>query len=284
MVRTYVYDGDEFTSKADSLRLWRALTNNFETVTRITGKSLDRVTGADLAHAEGKLSCPICGGDEFFIEPRFGKLYCLCYFLKNQHKWGAELTPYRTPFDPDNVVPLDKMDRRSSKELAGALQAVQDFIDNPEMWLLIIGDRGTGKSNMLQAIALSFGPMALYLSADYFEHQLSSLPIEKHGSMIETIRNATILLLDDWGAEYGNAGARAQGRDSFTESKIRAIINYRYAMWREYPTVVTTNLMPHELLQHDSRAASRLRDYRISKTLILKGLSDYRIRPNRGEV
>jgi len=53
MVRTYVYDGDEFTSKADSLRLWRALTNNFETVTRTTGKSLDQVTGADLARAEG---------------------------------------------------------------------------------------------------------------------------------------------------------------------------------------------------------------------------------------
>jgi len=44
---------------------------------------------------------------------------------------------------------------------------------------------------MLQAIAASFGPMALYISADYFEHQLSSLPIERHGSMIETIRNAT---------------------------------------------------------------------------------------------
>ena len=278
MGTTFDIEGNEYISRLDSWRAWRSVTNNFQSVEILVGKGIGSISGREMIHATtGGETCPFCHGSLALDDQEsYGKSYCLCHLLDYQRRLAKELKPYRTPFSDNDVVPLDEMDTRKNENLKKAIETARDFVNSMSFWMLLIGLRGTGKTNILMAMAKEIGPMALYISADDFEHKLfSAMETNTVTVMMEALRRIPVLLFDDLGIEYGQASGKS---DSFVKAKIRGIINYRYSLWQEKLTVVTSNLSPQQLTKRDGRLGSRLRDHRKVKVISMKSLGDYRIK------
>ena len=280
MSTTFDMQGNEFISRLDSWRAWRAVTNNFRSVEALVGKSIGSITGQEMIYATaGGSTCPFCYGS-LAIEDTvsYGKSYCLCHLLDYQRLLANELQRYCTPFDSNDVIPLRDMDTRDNKNLKAAIESGIDFINELSFWLVILGPRGTGKTNILFNIAQKMGPMALYISADDFEHKLfEAVETNTVTVMMNAFRRIPVLLFDDWGIEYGQVSGQ---KESFVTAKLRGIINYRYSSWKEKLTVLTSNMTSGLLMKRDSRLASRLHDHRRARLISLGNLSDYRIKNN----
>jgi hypothetical protein len=262
--------GTEFISRLDSWQTWRKITHNFDSIRNLTGRQTGLISGSEMIQATGERVCPFCGGGKALLDVHLGKLYCLCYLLDFQIEIAERMRPYQTAFDA-GVAPLSNLKPRS-KELAEAISVFQHFIDNPQGWITLLGDTGVGKTHMLTSTAKQLYPMTLYLSADDFEHQLfDAMSSNTVLEMVDTISRAPILLLDDLGIEYGAP---------FVSAKLRAIINRRYGLWQEFPTVVASNLSLAKLKEHDARISSRITDFEKCTVIALHKLSDYRTDPS----
>jgi len=266
MVRKIVDSrGTEYISRLASWQVWRKNTNNFAKVREWTERQTGLVSGQLLIDAFGG-TCPFCAGDKEIKDSVSGDLICLCALLDYQLTVAERQDPYRSEFDGD-VYLLKDMDRRDDPVLTKAISTMEAFVEEPDHWIVLIGAPGTGKSNLLQAAAMAMGPMALYISAEEFEGNVfDALSSNSVYHLVDTVRRAPILFLDDWGVEYGSP---------LPASQLRAVINYRYKMWRELPTVVTTNLSVNQVGKKDFRIGSRLFDTEKSRVFRID-LSDYR--------
>ncbi len=121
-----------------------------------------------------------------------------------------------------------------------------------EGWLLLMGGYGCGKTHLAAAIAnqaVSMGVPTLFLTVPdlldnlRFAYGSEDTTFEER---FDEIRNARLLILDDFGTQ--NATAWAQ-------EKLFQIMNYRYI--NKLPTVITTNLALDEI---EPRIRSRLSD------------------------
>ncbi len=119
-------------------------------------------------------------------------------------------------------------------------------------WLLLQGSYGCGKTHLAAAIAnfaVGMGVPTLFLTVPdlldmlRFAYGATDTTFEER---FDEIRNANLLILDDFGTQ--NATAWAQ-------EKLFQIINYRYI--NKLPLVVTTNL---SLTEIEARIRSRLQD------------------------
>lgn len=119
-------------------------------------------------------------------------------------------------------------------------------------WLLLQGGYGSGKTHLSAAIAnfaVQMGVPTLFLTVPdlldmlRFAYDSAETSFE---ARFEEIRNAQLLIMDDFGTE--NATAWAQ-------EKLFQIINYRYI--NKLPLVITTNLGLDEI---EARIRSRLLD------------------------
>ncbi len=83
--------------------------------------------------------------------------------------------------------------------------------------------------------------------------------------LTEAIQSAPVLLLDDLGAEYG--------KSQWTLQKVSSAIDHGYAHALQLPVVVTSNLLPQELVESGDlnvrRLADRLLDGQITQALHL---------------
>jgi len=136
--------------------------------------------------------------------------------------------------------------------LQAAREVSEGFSNTMQGWLLLEGAYGCGKTHLAAAIAnacVHRGVPTLFITVPDL---LDSLRFA-YGSQettfearFEEIRNADLLVMDDFGTQ--NATAWAQ-------EKLFQIINYRYT--NKLPTVITTNLILDEI---ESRIRSRLQD------------------------
>jgi DNA replication protein DnaC len=144
------------------------------------------------------------------------------------------------------MTPQDALSLQTAKEKA------ENFARTPQGWLLLEGGYGCGKTHIAAAIAnyaVSMGTPTLFITVPDLLDSLRfafSDPETTFEARFEEIRNAALLVLDDFGTQ--NATAWAQ-------EKLFQIINYRYI--NKLPTVITTNLMLDEI---ESRIRSRLQD------------------------
>jgi DNA replication protein DnaC len=144
------------------------------------------------------------------------------------------------------MTPQDVQNLQTSKEIA------ENFARAPQGWLLLEGGYGCGKTHLAAAIAnyaVSMGTPTLFITVPDLLDTLRfafSDPETTFEARFEQVRNAGLLLLDDFGTQ--NATAWAQ-------EKLFQIINYRYI--NKLPTVITTNLILDEI---ESRIRSRLQD------------------------
>ena len=133
-----------------------------------------------------------------------------------------------------------------------------DWALEPRGWITFVGETGTGKSHLAAAIVLERlrqGDRVVFAIVpdllDHLRRAYSPDNAETYDEMLDALRGADVLVLDDLGAHSTTPWA---------QEKLYQLFSYRYI--QALPTVITTNLNPDEL---DARLASRLLDHQQNK-------------------
>lgn len=232
----------------------------------------------------GDPNCPHCGGvgyvryDVPVEHEKFGKVEtCICraadvaqaarerlFEMSNLNRL-SHLTFEN--FSPSGNARAKFMSAQERDNLRSAFEASEDFARNPQSWLLLEGGYGCGKTHLAAAIAnfaVGNGVPTLFITVpDLLDSLRFSYddPETTFEQRFEEIRNAGLLILDDFGT---------QNATPWAQEKLFQIINYRYI--NKLPTVITTNLMLDEI---EGRIRSRLQDEGFVKHLKISA-PDYR--------
>ncbi|MBP1692479.1 MAG: uncharacterized protein H6Q37_362 [Chloroflexi bacterium] len=259
----------------------KKLAENISKANSPTTSNTDSATTRRYNDLAGDPNCPICGGigytrlDLPVGHPDFGRVFpCDCrrrdisqqvldrlYALSNLNEL-RRLT--FDSFQPRGRVGLAP---RQADSLEFAYNQSQRFAQSPHGWLVLQGGFGCGKTHLAAAIAnftVTLGVPTLFLTVPDLLDALRFTYDDPNASFedrFEQIRNASLLVLDDFGTQ--NATAWAQ-------EKLFQIINYRYI--NRLPTIVTTNL---SLDQIEGRIRSRLEDPELVSLVRIQA-SDYR--------
>ncbi|MFH2102998.1 MAG: ATP-binding protein [Chloroflexota bacterium] len=229
----------------------------------------------------GDPACEHCAGTGYlrrdvpFGDPDFGKLdICVCrrgqvasqvrerLFSVSRLDELKELT-FET-FKPRGRKGLGELQANS---LEWAYNHARKYAGQLEGWLLIMGGYGCGKTHLAAAIsndAVRMGVPTLFLTVPdlldtlRFAYTAEDTTFEERFTQI---RDATLLVLDDFGTQ--NATAWAQ-------EKLFQILNYRYI--NRLPLVITTNLALDEI---EARIRSRISDPELVTKVFIQS-PDYR--------
>ncbi len=156
-------------------------------------------------------------------------------------------------FNPDGNGHLADFQRES---LRAAKSYVQRWANNPNGWLSLHGPYGVGKTHLAVAAAaerenhgdeIFFATVADLL--DYLRATFAPDSPITHDDLLDRIRTADVLVLDDMGAERSTP---------FAEDKLFQIVGYRYE--ERLPTIVTTSHQIEAIAASRPRIASRLQD------------------------
>ena len=141
---------------------------------------------------------------------------------------------------------------KQANSLEMALNQANHYAKNLNGWLLLRGGYGCGKTHLAAAIAnfaVGMGVPTLFLTVPdlldmlRFSYDSEDTTFE---SRFNDIRNASLLVLDDFGT---------QNATGWAQEKLFQIINYRYI--NKLPLVITTNLNIDDI---EARFRSRLSD------------------------
>ncbi len=143
------------------------------------------------------------------------------------------------------------------ENLGEAFRLALDFAKSSEGWLIFLGDTGCGKTHLAAAITnyrREAGKPALFIVIpDFLDHLRYTFSPESkvsYDQLFETVKNAPLLILDDFGE---------QTTTPWAQEKLYQVINYRYNA--RLATVITTRC---SLDDTESRMSSRLADPKIS--------------------
>lgn len=198
--------------------------------------------------------CKYCGGREEINTTEYGLVRCLCAIHKEAERLRISTAGLRVLIPSKSLDDLQPIGSPQDKLiLSETKKEIGKWMANPQSaWVTLIGSVGTGKTHILAAIARSFGVWALYLTTGDLETLIfKSLHEETLEYVIDAIRRHPILLIDDLGSEHGA---------DFVRANLRKIVDFRYMMWPEFPTVVATNLFEPALRSYDPRIADRILD------------------------
>jgi DNA replication protein DnaC len=230
------------------------------------GASQSSSTNSESTQSLGDPQCPHCGGVGFLradvpvTHANFGKVEpCVCRKDALRERIGEQLFSLSRleelrqltfeSFKPDGRVGLGE---HQILTIRGAFNQAQAFAQELEGWLLIQGSYGCGKTHLAAAIANSAveaGTPTLFLTVpDLLDTLRFTFDSQEQSfeERFEQIRNAPLLILDDFGTQNATEWAR---------EKLFQILNYRYI--NQLPCVVTTNLALDEI---EGRMRSRLSD------------------------
>ncbi len=146
-----------------------------------------------------------------------------------------------------------------ANSIESAFNSAQYYSQNLNGWLLLQGGYGCGKTHLAAAVAnfvVDMGVPTLFLTVPDLLDTLRSAYGADDTSFEERfdqIRNAKLLVLDDFGTQNATDWAR---------EKLFQIINYRYI--NKLSTVITTNLSLDEI---EGRIRSRLSDQELVRKL-----------------
>ncbi|MEX0785784.1 MAG: ATP-binding protein [Dehalococcoidia bacterium] len=211
-------------------------------------------------------ACPQCRGVGFvrrelpLSDPDFGKAVpCACVARESDAERLSRLQRY------SNLGPLTRLTFETLNRLglsphaqdkASFQRCVDDaeqFAQDPEGWIVLMGASGRGKTHIGAAIAnrcLELGTPALFVVVpDLLDHLRAAYKPDaevSYDQLLEQVRTAPVLVLDDLGTESGTPWA---------QEKLFQIINDRYNT--RLPTVLTSN---RPLRRIDERLRTRLTD------------------------
>jgi len=159
---------------------------------------------------------------------------------------------------------ISALDREN---LHKAFDVCEAFAKVPQKWILLEGGYGCGKTHLAAAIAnfaVNNGMPTLFITVPDLLDSLRFAyadPETTFEQRFEEIRNAELLILDDFGT---------QNATPWAQEKLFQIINFRYV--NKLATVITTNLMLDEI---EGRIRSRLQDEDFVNHLVISA-PDYR--------
>jgi DNA replication protein DnaC len=134
--------------------------------------------------------------------------------------------------------PKDGFTARQALSLRSAHNAALEFANAPDGWLVLVGGVRCGKTHLAAAIKNErdkFGQPTLFMTVpdllDYLRATYAPTSDVTYDRGFEAIRNAPVLILDDYGAHSSTQWA---------EEKLFQLLNYRFN--DRLPTVITSNL------------------------------------------
>ena len=232
----------------------------------------------------GKPDCPHCGGVGFLRvdvpvgHEKFGRLEpCVCRsgeIAENARQRLYEISNLARlshltleNFKRSGNTNAEFISPQEAVSLHDAFDSSEEFAKKLQGWLLLEGSYGCGKTHLAAAIAnasVQRGVPTLFITVpdllDSLRYSFSD-PTTSFEARFEDIRNADLLVMDDFGT---------QNATPWAQEKLFQIINYRYI--NKLPTVITTNLILDEI---ESRIRSRLQDEEFVKHVRITA-SDYR--------
>ncbi len=235
-----------------------------------TASSPNSSTESNVVKTLGDPNCPHCGGvgyvryDVPMGHERFGKLEsCVCRAKDVADSARSRLFAMSNlerlshlnfeNFNPTGNKKADEfMSLQEKENLQEAYKARENFVRIPKGWLLLEGGYGCGKTHLAAAIAnysVNHGVPTLFITVPDLLDSLRFAyadPETTFEQRFEEIRNANLLVMDDFGT---------QNATGWAQEKLFQIFNYRYT--NKLPMVITTNLM---LDQIEGRIRSRLQD------------------------
>lgn len=200
------------------------------------------------------------GTDHPLGHPNFGEVdICSCRFEEiaqlNQNKLYAlsNLKELRK-LTFENFKSRGRVGLRpkQAESLELAFNQAQQFASNLNGWLVLKGIYGSGKTHLAAAISnfvVDLGIQSIFLTVPDLLDTLRFTydnPNESFENKFEEIRNAPLLILDDFGT---------QNATEWAQEKLFQIINYRYI--NRLPLVITTNMLLKDI---EGRIRSRLED------------------------
>jgi DNA replication protein DnaC len=202
--------------------------------------------------------------------PRLSQIYVIeeKSSALQEYSWGRgfELQKEMTfrNFDSKRLnLPLEQR-----QNLEHAYQIALQYAESPDGWLVFIGVNGCGKTHLAAAIVNyryeARKPALFVVVPDFLDHLRQTFsPDSKvsYDSLFETVKNTSLLVLDDFGE---------QSSTPWAQEKLYQVINYRYNA--RLATVITTSNSLDEL---EPRISSRLVDPRISMVINITA-PDYR--------
>jgi len=189
-----------------------------------------------------------------------------------EHGWGPE-------FELQKSMTFDKFDWKrlnlppeQRENLKYAFDAAFQFAKEPDGWLVLMGQVGSGKTHLAAAIVNyrhQAGKPALFLVVpDFLDHLRSTFSPESkvsYDQLFENVKKVPLLVLDDFGEQSTTPWAR---------EKLYQLVNHRYNA--KLPTVFTTHYSIDEIVEEiDSSIGSRLADPKISTPFNIS-VPDYR--------
>jgi DNA replication protein DnaC len=240
-------------------------------------------TGESLLPPLPEDACPVCKGSGWLRmdtqpgDPNFGRLVpCRCTTEK-QNQLAMDKLKRQSNLDAFRDKTFDTFNSRV-KGAREAYDAAYNFARDPDGWLLLFGNYGTGKTHLAAAIAnqvMRQLNMRVYFAVvpdllDFLRATFDPSNNASYDDRFDEIKNVPLLVLDDLGTENASPWAR---------EKLYQIINHRYNL--KLPTVFTTNV---DMDMLDGRIRSRLSDSALCRLLLLADAEDYRqLTPERRE-
>ena len=119
--------------------------------------------------------------------------------------------------------------------LARAAHEAVKFAENPNRWLVLVGETGRGKTHLAAAIKNVVGDSAVFITVprllDHLRATYAPASLVTYDRAFNRFLNAKVLILDDYGTHSSRPWA---------EEKLFQLINHRFNS--PLPTVLTTNI------------------------------------------
>jgi len=177
-----------------------------------------------------------------------------------EYSWGPEFELQKSMKFEDfdwkrvNLLPEQR------ENLGMVYREAMNFAQSPDGWLVLQGVNGCGKTHLAAAITNyryeAKKPALFIVVPDFLDHLRSTFSPESkisYDQLFESVKNAPLLVLDDFGA---------QSTTPWAQEKLYQVINYRYNA--RLATVVTASCSLDEI---EDRISSRLADPKISNVL-----------------
>jgi DNA replication protein DnaC len=205
-------------------------------------------------------------------DPNFGRLIpCECKTEETQTQEMDRLKRLSN-MDAFREMTFESYNSRV-KGARGIYEAALNYSRDPDGWLLLMGNCGSGKTHLAASIAnhaLRNMNIRVYFAVvpdllDFLRATFDPNSGARYDERFDEIKNVPLLVLDDLGTESASPWAR---------EKLYQLINHRYNL--KLPTVITTN---QDLDSIDPRIRSRITDMALCKLLLFNEVNDYRQTP-----
>ena len=178
----------------------------------------------------------------------------------------------RMTFDNFSIEGNGHLTSRERESLGAAKVSTQHWAENVEgRWLNLFGPYGVGKTHLAVAAAVvreNRGDEVFFATVadllDYLRATFAPDSPVMYDDLLERIKTADLLVMDDMGAERSTP---------FAEDKLFQIVNYRYE--ERLPTIITTTQIPDSIAGMRPRIASRLQDKEVVVEIAIEA-PDYR--------